>query len=118
MTRYKFEVAALLAFILLGSFAAFGQRSNAVPDLAGSRRAQGTLTVTLTVASSVGLVTGSDGQHRVVVANAVAASDNVSSLRYVRLTDVTAPVARRPGATEIFRARRARNNATLSGYRP
>ena len=45
----------------------------------------------MTVASSVGIVTGFDGQQRVVVANAVAASDNVSSLRYVRLTDVNGP---------------------------
>ena len=47
--------------------------------------------MTLTVVPSVGLVTGPDGQQRVVVANAVAASDNVSSLRYVRLTDVNGP---------------------------
>jgi len=47
--------------------------------------AQGSLTVTFNVVSFIGgLVTGPDGQQRVVVANAVAASDNVSSLRYVR----------------------------------
>ena len=107
MTRCKFEVAAVLAFMLLGTFAAFGQRANAVPDLAGSGRAQGTLTVTMTVASSVGIVTGSDGQQRIVVANAVAASDNVSSLRYVRLTDVNGPHWQRvPEQPEIFRGRR------------
>jgi hypothetical protein len=88
MTRCKFKVAEVLVFILLGVCAAFGQRAHAGPDLSGSGRAQGSLTVTMTVVSSVGLVTGPDGQQRIVVANAVAASDNVSSLRYVRLTDV------------------------------
>ena len=88
MTISKFKVAAMLVFVLTGVCAAFGQRSNAFPNSAGSGHAQGTLTVTLTIASSVGLVTGPDGQPRVVVANAAAASDNVSSVRYVRLTDV------------------------------
>ena len=91
MTGCKLKVAAVLAFILLRTYAAFGQRAEAVPDLAGSGRAQGNLTVTLTVVSSVGLVTGRDGQQRVVVTNVAAASDNVSSLRYVRLTDVNGP---------------------------
>ena len=91
MTRCKFKVAAVPAFIVLGACSALAQRGNAVADLADSRRAQGSLTVTLTVVSSVGLVTGPDGQQRVVVANAVAASDNVSGLRYVRLTDVKGP---------------------------
>ena len=90
MTISKFKVAAVVVLVLSGACAAFGQRGSAIPSPSGSGRAQGNLTVTLTVASSVGLVTGPDGQPRVVMANAAAASDNVSSVRYVRLTDVNA----------------------------
>ena len=74
---------------LLGASSGVGQKPVRF-QISCAQDAQGTLTVTLNVASSVGLVTGPDGQQKVVVANAAATSDNVSSLRYVRLTDVNA----------------------------
>jgi len=89
MRKLHFEVAVLAA-VILGSQLSFGQHTNAAPNVAGAGRAQGSLTVTLTLVSSVGLVTGPDGQQRVVVANAARPTDNVSSLQYVRLTDVSA----------------------------
>lgn len=90
MRKNKPQVATVLAFLLLGASSGVGQNSSPVSDIPRARSAQGTLTVTLNVVSSVGLVTGTDWQQKVVVANAAAASDNVSSLRYVRLTDVNA----------------------------
>jgi hypothetical protein len=46
--------------------------------------AEGKLTVTATVETSVGLVFGADGEARLVVANAPIKSDNVSTLRPVK----------------------------------
>jgi hypothetical protein len=51
--------------------------------------AQGSLTVTLTVVSSVGVVTGPDGEQRIIVANAADPKDNVSSLQMVRVVTLT-----------------------------
>jgi hypothetical protein len=90
MRAVKFKFAAVLGMVLLGSYLSFGQHANAAASAAGSGRAQGSLTVTLTLVSSVGVVTEADGRQRVVVANAAAPTDNVSSLQYVRLTDVNA----------------------------
>ena len=42
--------------------------------------AEGRLSVTLTVVSSVGLVVGPDGEQRLIVANAIDPRDNVSRL--------------------------------------
>ena len=56
--------------------------------------AEGSLTVTLTVVSSVGLVVGADGEHRMVVANAADPRDNVSRLDTV--TVKMTPVAEKP----------------------
>lgn len=90
MIKLKVKVAAVLALILFGTHSIFGQHAGPVQNVPGTGRAQGSLTVTLTVVSSVGVVTGADGQQRVVVANAAAASDNVSTLQYVPLTDANA----------------------------
>jgi len=90
MRILKFKFAAVLGMVLLGSYLGFGQHANAAASAAGAGRAQGSLTVTLTVVSSVGVVIEADGRQRVVVANAAAPTDNVSSLLYVRLTDVNA----------------------------
>lgn len=53
--------------------------------------AEGRLTVTATVVSSVGLVVGPDGEQRLVVANAADPRDNVSRLDSIaiKLTPVT-----------------------------
>lgn len=45
------------------------------------RSAQGTLTVTVTIVTSVGVITGPDGQQKVVIANAADPADNVSWLQ-------------------------------------
>jgi hypothetical protein len=88
MRNWKFKVAAAVALTLTGISRSAGQHSSPAVKIPATGQAQGSLAVTLTVVSSVGLVTGPDGRQRVVVANAAAASDNVSSLQYVRLTDV------------------------------
>ncbi|HEY2392482.1 MAG TPA: hypothetical protein VGK22_15005 [Candidatus Angelobacter sp.] len=54
--------------------------------------AEGHLTVTATVVSSVGLVVGPDGEQRLVVANAVDPRDNVSRLQPVVMVKLI-PVA-------------------------
>lgn len=51
----------------------------------GGASAQGTLTVTVIVVTSVGVITGPNGEPRVVIANAADPADNVSWLQ-------TAPV--------------------------
>jgi hypothetical protein len=79
----------ILFFLLLAcSSSAFGQRKNAplasmAPASGGS--ASGTLTVTATVVTSVGVIIDQDGQQRIVIANAPDSADNVS--RFVMLTD-------------------------------
>jgi hypothetical protein len=50
------------------------------------RTAQGSLTVTLTIASSVGIVIEPDGQEHLVAANTASAADNVSRIEYVQLS--------------------------------
>ncbi len=79
----------ILSFLLLAcSISAFGQRKSTpfapiVATSAGS--ATGTLTVTATVVTSVGVIIDQDGQQRIVIANAPDSADNVS--RFVMLTD-------------------------------
>jgi hypothetical protein len=47
----------------------------------GGTSAQGTLTVTATVVTSVGVITGPNGEQKVVIANAADPADNVSWLQ-------------------------------------
>jgi hypothetical protein len=49
--------------------------------MAGTTSAQGQLSVTFTVVASVGIVFDSHGEPRLVEANSVSHSDNVSCLR-------------------------------------
>ena len=70
----KFGIACMAAGVFVP---ACGQSSGARPS------AQGELTVTATVVSSVGVEIGPDGEQRIVVANAVDPRDNVSRLRTV-----------------------------------
>lgn len=81
------KVAAATTFLLFASSFSFGQSINPAPN-APKAQAQETLTVTLSVVSSVEVIIGTHGQQRIVVANAAAASDNVSSVHYVRLNEV------------------------------
>jgi hypothetical protein len=66
--------------LLLGSLQARAQQP--LSTRAGGS-AEGRLTVTLTVVSSVGLVAGPDGEQRLIIANAVDPKDNVSRLQPV-----------------------------------
>jgi hypothetical protein len=84
MQRGGIGVGALLAGILLSS--AWAQQPG-VPRTPGS--AQGTLSVTCTVATSVGLVIGPDGAPRMIVANAADPRDNVSKLEPVVMVKLT-----------------------------
>ena len=52
-----------------------------VPSVAGAGSAQGHLTATLTVVASVGIVFDSDGEPKLIEANSVSHSDNVSGLQ-------------------------------------
>jgi hypothetical protein len=56
--------------------------------------AHGTLTVTATVVTSVGLVTGPNGDPILIVANAVDSSDNVSQLIVVEAPSTTIDVSK------------------------
>lgn len=87
ITKFTF-----LFFLLACSISALGQRKNVapVPMMAGNS-ASGTLTVTATVVTSVGVITGEDGQQRIVIANASDAADNVS--HFVMLTNQDNPAA-------------------------
>ncbi|HZD93146.1 MAG TPA: hypothetical protein VE133_02770, partial [Candidatus Sulfotelmatobacter sp.] len=51
--------------------------------------AQGTLTVTATIVSSVGLVTGPDGEQHLFLANSPDPADNVARLRPVVMVKLT-----------------------------
>jgi hypothetical protein len=72
----------LLVALACCSNAAAQQRN--LPSRPGT--AQGELTVTLTIVSSVGVVMEEHGQPRVIVANAADPADNVSALRVFPLT--------------------------------
>jgi len=90
------------ASVLACSLAAFAQQPSS-PRAGGS--AEGRLTVTLTVVSSVGLVVGSNGEQRMIVANAVDPKDNVSRLQPV----VT--VALRPVEKDLHTLRKKKRPA-------
>jgi hypothetical protein len=80
--------------LLLCSLCTSGQQLHPSPGAARAGivgGAEGSLTVTLTVVSSVGLVVGPDGEQRLVVANAADPRDNISRLDTiaVKLTPVT-----------------------------
>jgi hypothetical protein len=66
---------------------ATAQQLTPTPVTKGS--AEGTLTVTATVVSSVGLVVGPDGEQRMVVANAADPRDNVSTLQPIIKVQLT-----------------------------
>ena len=75
--------ALLTGLFLLSCVSAFPQQPKAAMAADGST--QGNLAVTLTVASSVGLVIVLDGEKRMIMANAVDLADNVSRLQPVRV---------------------------------
>lgn len=106
MSKRTLKLAKAMAFLSFGSCFCFGQHVNPVANTPKAQ-AEGTLTVTLSVTSSVGVVTGPDGRQRIVVANAAAASDNVSRVQYVPLNEVkSSGVVCQPGGNSVRKARR------------
>lgn len=90
-----FRVVAA-ALLLCGMHALAQQPGRAYASRGG---AQGELTVTATVVSSVGLMIGQNGEQRITIANAVDAKDNVSRLQpvvTVKLMPVDASAKTRP----------------------
>jgi hypothetical protein len=88
--RLTIVLPGLLLLCASNGFAQQGlsqQRSMVHMGTSGS--AQGNLTVTATVVSSVGLVMGPDGEQRMIVANAADPSDNVSRLETTGMVTLT-----------------------------
>lgn len=81
--KFLFRTSAVS--VLLWGMQAFTQQ----PIFSSARSgAEGRLTVTATVVSSVGLVMGPDGEQRIIVANAVDPRDNVSRLQSVQMAQM------------------------------
>jgi hypothetical protein len=82
-------IKSFIPFLLLAcSASVLGQRKNLAPAptiVAPGGAASGTLTVTATVVTSVGVIMREDGQQRILIANAPDSADNVS--HFVMLTD-------------------------------
>ena len=89
MRGNKQIIKSVFIFLVLAfSTLAFGQRKNTAPAAmlaSPGNTASGSLTVTCIVVTSVGVVTGEDGQQRIVIANAQDSADNVS--QFVMLAD-------------------------------
>src|SRR6185312_245530 len=77
-------LAAAIVLLLLTGMAAAQRRPEPVPS--PQRNVQGNLTVTFTIASSVGAVIDQDPQPHLAAANTVDPADNVSQIKYVQLT--------------------------------
>ncbi len=92
MCRGKFLIRMLSAGLLLCGLHAFAQQSILSSAKGG---AEGRLTVTATIVSSVGLVVGPDGEQRMIVANAVDPRDNVSRFQPVVTVQMTPMMAAR-----------------------
>ena len=89
--KFLFRISAVS--VLLWGMQAFAQQ----PVFSSAKNgAEGRLTVTATVVSSVGLVVGPDGEQKVVLVNAADPKDNVSRLQSV----VTVQMATVTGSSE------------------
>jgi hypothetical protein len=94
----RFTLATVFsAWLLLCTGNGFSQQPGML-RVGPSSAAQGTLTVTATIVSSVGLVIGPDGEQRLMIANATDPSDNVSRLQPVQIL-APAPSASSPAVT-------------------
>ena len=81
-----------MATIAIAVAGAHAQSAGTLQGPAQAGSARGELTITLTVVSSVGLVTGPDGVQRLVLANAPEA-DNVSAMKVLpSASPVAAPM--------------------------
>lgn len=72
--------------IVLGLGIATAQRRPQPAALNAQRSVEGSLTVTIIIASSVGVIMGPDRQEHLVAANALDPADNVSRIEYVQLS--------------------------------
>jgi len=86
--------AAIVLLLLTGMAAAQRRPEPAAPS--SQRNVQGNLTVTFTIASSVGVVVDQDGQQHLAAANTVDPADNVSQIKYVQLTPVEKESQKQP----------------------
>ena len=82
-------------FLLLLSVLLWQAQANAQQVAAPGAHvaAQGTLTVRVTVAASVGVVIGPDGEQRLFIANAADPADNISRLQPVAMVQPIPPAA-------------------------
>ncbi len=82
--QQRLAKSVLITFVLIASGSlALAQSTSPVAGMHGGTSASGTLSVTATVVTSVGVIIGPDGEPRLVVANATDAADNFSQLRPV-----------------------------------
>ena len=88
-------LAAAIVLLLLTGIAA-AQRRPEPGTPSSQRNVQGSLTVTFTIASSVGVVVDQHGQQHLAAANTVDPADNVSQIRYVQLTPVEKESQKQP----------------------
>jgi hypothetical protein len=87
-------VLALCFGVSVKAQAQYRAQASAGASLEG-KSAQGTLTVTATVVSSVGIVMGIHGEQVLIVANAPAAKDNVLALTAVQTASPNAAADQR-----------------------
>ena len=88
------RIIKYVLLLAIGSTLASGQQQSAVPihmAAASGGRADGTLTVTATVVTSVGVILGPGGQQEIVVANAPDSADNVSHFVILKEQEKPAP---------------------------
>lgn len=86
------HIKVLILVLGCCALAAAQRPSPSAPLQARPGSAEGQLTVTLTVVTSVGVVMDPDGRPRLMVANSPDPQDNVSSLKVVQLSDNPRPV--------------------------
>jgi hypothetical protein len=98
--RFLFRVFAVGA--LLCGVQSFPQQ----PMLSARGGAEGRLTVTATVVSSVGLVVGPGGEQQIIVANAVDPRDNVSRLQQVVTVQMASAAAKEKSALKSIKKKR------------
>lgn len=71
---------------LAGALIGFAGLSTSMAQRRPDQNAQGSLTVTLRVETSVGVVVDPSGEQHVIAANSIDPADNVSRIQYVQLS--------------------------------
>lgn len=80
------RIRPLFIVIVVGALILFAENLSAQQMGAGANAshggsAQGTLTVTLTVVASVGVIIGPDGEQKLIIANAADPADKIAYLQ-------------------------------------